>query len=139
MQVLQESDLALRLRTVARARPDDLDGHGLARAAVQRPHHHAEGEPLEQNWIARQGADNFTRLIDYTDAYAPGARRFDMGERNNFINMPMAVASLEQLAAWTPAAIQETLRGLLRRARNHVLGPGSFGPVTAVAKPHHPL
>ena len=50
--------------------------------------------------------------IQYPQDFACGARRFDMGERNNFINIPMAVAALEQLTIWTPAAIQETLRPL---------------------------
>ena len=73
------------------------------------PHHHAEGEPLEQNWITREGADNFTRLIDYTEAYAPGARRFDMGERSAMQLAPAALASLDQVLDWGVDAIAQTL------------------------------
>ena len=73
------------------------------------PHHHDEGEPLEQNWITRQGADNFARLIDYTDAYAPGARRFDMGERSAMQLIPAARASLDQVLDWGVDAIVQTL------------------------------
>jgi len=73
------------------------------------PHHHDEGEPLEQNWITRQGADNFARLIDYTDAYAPGARRFDMGERSAMQLAPAALASLDQVLDWGVDAIAQTL------------------------------
>ena len=46
------------------------------------------GRPLEQNWIARRGSEDFARLIDYQDAYQPGARRFDVGERSNFALRP---------------------------------------------------
>ena len=34
------------------------------------------GEPLEYNWIARDGSENFSGLVDYRDAYQPGAQRF---------------------------------------------------------------
>ncbi len=70
---------------------------------------HRDGRPLEQHWLGRAGAEDFTRLIDYTDAYAPGARRFDMGEAPNFALLPVACAALERLIAWDPAAIQATL------------------------------
>jgi len=70
------------------------------------------GEPLEHNWISRAGSENFAGLVDYQDTYQPGADRFDMGERANFAQMPMAIAALEQLLDWTPESIQETLRAL---------------------------
>lgn len=67
------------------------------------------GRPLEENWIARQGSEDFTRLIDYQDEYQPDARRFDMGERSSFQLMPIAEAALRQLLKWNVVAIQETL------------------------------
>ena len=45
----------------------------------------------------------------------PSARRYDMGEVFNPVSLPMAVAALEQIAQWTPAAIAETLRPLTER------------------------
>ncbi|KFE66779.1 aminotransferase class V-fold PLP-dependent enzyme [Hyalangium minutum] len=77
---------------------------------------HREGQPLELNWITRRGSEDFTRLIDYRDEFQPGARRFDMGERSNFLQLPMAAAALRQLLAWGPESTQETLRELTRRA-----------------------
>ena len=58
---------------------------------------HREGVPIEQNWIARAGSEDFARLVDYRDEYQPGARRFDVGQRTEFELVPMAVAALEQL------------------------------------------
>jgi selenocysteine lyase/cysteine desulfurase len=66
----------------------------------------AEGEPIEQNWINRLTSEDFSRLVAYRDTYQPGARRFDMGERSNFILVPMGIAALEQILAWTPAFVQ---------------------------------
>ena len=61
---------------------------------------HRDGRPIEFNWIARAGSEDFARLIDYRDDYQPGARRFDVGERSNFILVPMLNAALEQILAW---------------------------------------
>ncbi|WP_366934921.1 aminotransferase class V-fold PLP-dependent enzyme [Pyxidicoccus fallax] len=76
---------------------------------------HREGVPLEQNWLLRQGSEEFSRLVDYRDTYQPGARRFDVGERSNFQLVPMAAAALEQLLAWGVEDLQRTLRGLTDR------------------------
>lgn len=77
---------------------------------------HREGQPLELNWITRKGSEDFSRLVDYSDEFQPGARRFDMGERSNFIQVPMALAALRQLLDWGVESIQETLRELTLRA-----------------------
>ena len=70
---------------------------------------HRGGQPLEQNWINRAGAEDFAGLTDYTDTYRPGARRFDVGQRTNFELMPMAIAALEQLLEWGVQSIAATL------------------------------
>ncbi|BBM83848.1 aminotransferase class V-fold PLP-dependent enzyme [Candidatus Uabimicrobium amorphum] len=56
--------------------------------------------PLEHNWLSRKGSENFSQLVNYTDEYAPGACRFDVGERNNFVLLPMAMAALQQILDW---------------------------------------
>ncbi|HEX8001608.1 MAG TPA: aminotransferase class V-fold PLP-dependent enzyme [Mycobacteriales bacterium] len=73
---------------------------------------HREGTPLEANWINREASDDFTRLIDYRDVYQPGARRYDVGERSNFVLVPMAQAALDQLTEWGVARIAETIERL---------------------------
>lgn len=78
------------------------------------PAHHA-GIPLEHNWITREHSEHFAGLVDYRDGLQPGARRYDMGERANFILLPMWIAALEQILAWTPAAIAATLRARNQR------------------------
>lgn len=71
--------------------------------------HHCGGRPLEQNWITRANARNFARLIDYTDEYAPGAERFDMGERSNFALLPAFEEAVKLILGWGIANIEETL------------------------------
>ena len=71
--------------------------------------HQQEGEALEENWIVRDRAEDFARLVDYSDDYAPGARRFDMGERSAFQLVPAASAALGQILDWGVAELSETL------------------------------
>jgi selenocysteine lyase/cysteine desulfurase len=61
---------------------------------------HRDGMPIEQNWIARAGSEDFARLVEYRDDYQPGARRFDVGQRTEFELVPMAIAALEQVTEW---------------------------------------
>jgi selenocysteine lyase/cysteine desulfurase len=70
---------------------------------------HRDGRPLEHNWIARRGSEDFARLIDYRDDYQEGARRFDVGERSNFALVPVGIVGLEQLLAWGADRIAATL------------------------------
>lgn len=65
-----------------------------------------QGEPLEENWIAREGSEDFRALVNYRDEYQPAALRYDVGERSNFALMPMAVTALQQILEWQPARIQ---------------------------------
>lgn len=58
----------------------------------------AEGEPLEEGWIARQGSEDFQGLVDYTDSYGPGRVRYDVGERSNFALLPVLEAALAYVA-----------------------------------------
>lgn len=68
------------------------------------------GRPLEENWLNREGSEDFSRLVDYREGYQPGARRFDMGEASSFILSPVATAALDQVLAWGVENIAATLR-----------------------------
>ncbi len=71
-----------------------------------------EGTPLEQTWLGREGSEDFASLVEYRDAYAPGARRYDVGERSNFVLLPMAMEAMRQLLEWGVTSVAETLAGL---------------------------
>jgi selenocysteine lyase/cysteine desulfurase len=74
--------------------------------------HRQNGRPLEQHGFNRAGAETAEGATDYPEAFQPGARRYDMGERSNFIHLPMAIVALKQLAAWGPSNIAATLKPL---------------------------
>ena len=72
------------------------------------------GVPLEETWLGRNGSEDFKSLVDYQDEYQPGtAMRFDMGERANFILLPMLQASLDLILQWSPSAVQDHCRRLV--------------------------
>ena len=70
------------------------------------------GVPLEENWITRRGSDDFANLANGRDEYRPGAIRYDVGERSNFVLMPMLDAALAQVLEWGPAAVAAHTREL---------------------------
>jgi selenocysteine lyase/cysteine desulfurase len=87
--------------------------YGVSFLYVAPRHHRAR--PPEHPWTSRAGSEDFSRLADYRDDFQPGARRFDGGERANFILLPMAVAALDQLLAWGVPSIHGALTQLTTR------------------------
>ena len=71
-----------------------------------------QGTPLEEAWLARADSDDFRNLVAYREEYRPGAARYDVGGRSNFVLMPMAIAALEQLLDWGVPAIEAYCRRL---------------------------
>jgi len=68
-----------------------------------------EGTPIEHNWINRRGTEDFSQLVQYEDAFQPGARRYDVGERSNFALLPMANEALRQILDWGVENVSETI------------------------------
>jgi selenocysteine lyase/cysteine desulfurase len=71
-----------------------------------------EGAPIEHNWINRRGSEDFSRLVSYQDTFQAGARRYDVGERSNFVLLPMANEALRQLLDWGVENVSETIGSL---------------------------
>lgn len=95
---------------------------------------HTNGVPLEESWLNRQGAEDFAALVDYTEAYQPGAQRFNQGESAQFYLLPMALAALKQIAQWTPARVQQELSEWTRElsSRAPALKLGAIAPTQRV-------
>jgi selenocysteine lyase/cysteine desulfurase len=80
-----------------------------------------KGVPIEQSWMPRRGSADFTRLTDYSDAFQPGARRFDMGEFTQFIAAPMCAAALQQILDWGIPSIERSISRLTDDIANRAL------------------
>lgn len=70
---------------------------------------HQNGVPLEQTAPARKAVSAEDTVYFRDIAYAEGARRYDMGERDHFISMEMAAIGMEMMAGWGNAPIMARL------------------------------
>ncbi len=65
------------------------------------------GQPIEEAWVNRDNARDFTSLTQYSAGYTPGAGRYNVGEYGNFILLPMFRTALEQVLEWQVEAIEQ--------------------------------
>jgi len=100
-----------------------LGPYGLSYLYVAPPWRE-HGRPIEESWLTRLGCEDFTKLVDYSDQYRPGARRFDMGEFPQFVLVPMAAAALRQMLLWDVATIQQSLSVLVDRIAQKAIAAG---------------
>jgi len=70
-------------------------------------------EPVEDNWINRLNSEDFSGLIEYEEAYQPGAMRFSVGEQSSFVLAPMLLEGLRQLNEWQPERIQAYCKSIV--------------------------
>jgi selenocysteine lyase/cysteine desulfurase len=72
------------------------------------------GVPLEESWMNRTNAKNFSGLTEYDSAYQPGAGKYNVGETSNFVLMPIMKEGLKQVSFWTAAEIQTYTKNLIQ-------------------------
>jgi selenocysteine lyase/cysteine desulfurase len=95
------------------------------------------GYALEQGWIQRANARDFSSLILYSDEYDDGARRFDMGERANFALLPAAVRAMQQILDWGVEEISAASAALNRRIADAAAELGFSAPEEPLRAPHY--
>ena len=74
--------------------------------------HRQDGRPLEYHYGQRRGARTQYGETGYAEFLFDDAQRFDMGQRFNFVNLPMACVALEQIRAWGVENIAASLGSL---------------------------
>ncbi len=95
-----------------------------------------DGAPLEQTSYGRR-AISPERVPYFADtAYAAGARRFDMGERDHFVSLEMAAIGMEMMAQWGSAAVVGRLRMLTERLAVALSDSGARIADARVRAPH---
>ena len=76
--------------------------------------------PLEETWLARDNAEDFAGLVNYSDQYMVGSRRFDVGEKCTPTVLPGAIAALQQIKNWGVSEIAESLSIINKRIGSHL-------------------
>ena len=92
--------------------------------------------PLEETWLARSNAEDFTALVKYSDTYMPGARKFDVGEKCTATILPGVIAALEQIKEWGVENIATSLSTINSTIANHLEQLGFQLPNVAQRCPH---
>jgi selenocysteine lyase/cysteine desulfurase len=90
-----------------------LCNYGLGFAAFSQ--RMRDASPLEESWLLRKGSEDFSRLVDYQDEYAPGMRRFDTSTRANPSLILMLDQSTRLLGEWQPTRIREYTLSIARK------------------------
>jgi selenocysteine lyase/cysteine desulfurase len=129
---------------IAAVRPDYLVAAGykwllgqLGMSYLYVSPEHRDGRPLEENWVSRAGAEHFEGAAA-GDEYRPGARRFDAGQRSNFVLVPMAIAALEQVLDWGVDAIATALGPITTHVEQEAQARG-LDPLPARLRAPHML
>lgn len=68
--------------------------------------------PIEEAWMNRHEAENFSALSKYNMDYQEGAHRFNVGQTSNFITMPILLNGLRTINEWTVEAVQAYCKDL---------------------------
>ena len=58
------------------------------------------GKPIEESWMNRTNALDFSNLTNYDPKYKPMAGRYNVGETTNFLLSPIMLNGLKQINKW---------------------------------------
>jgi selenocysteine lyase/cysteine desulfurase len=106
------------------------------RAFIYMAKRHQNGIPLEQTGFGRRAVRSEAEVYFADVSYVPGARRFDMGERDHFISMEMAAIGMEMMAEWGADAVVARLAMLNERIADGLSGSKVRLMETRFRSPH---
>jgi selenocysteine lyase/cysteine desulfurase len=92
--------------------------------------------PLEESWQARENAEDFGSLVNYSDIYKAGARRFDVGQKGTPTILPGVISALEQIHDWGVDHISDSLFEINQRIADHLSVLGFQLPDSSMRSPH---
>lgn len=98
--------------------------------------HRQNGRPLELHGYNRVGQQQVVSNWNYVLSFEPGAPRYDMGQRSDFVKLPMALIGLDQVHAWQPQRVAATLAPLTERVAQAAISLGLRVPPSAHRAPH---
>jgi selenocysteine lyase/cysteine desulfurase len=95
-----------------------------------------KSRPLEESWQARENAGDFGSLVNSSDSYMAGARRFDVGQKGTPTILPGVISAFEQIKNWGIENISDSLVGINNRIADHLLSLGFQLPERSQRSPH---
>ncbi len=95
------------------------------RAFVYVAKRHQNGVPLEQPSYGRRSVKAEQEVYFLDTRYVESARRYDMGERDQFVSMEMAAVGIETVTGFGRAAVEQRLLGITSAIGEAVQSLGS--------------
>ena len=97
---------------------------------------HQNGAPIENHSHNHLGDNAGLDLLGNPSEYTPASRRFDVGEFENYISLPMIQASLQQIDAWEPERVGAYLKTLTDAVAEGAAALGLDVPPSETRCPH---
>lgn len=97
---------------------------------------HQNGAPIENHTHNHLGDNAGLDLLGNPSEYTPASRRFDVGEFENFISLPMIQASMQQIDEWGPERVGAYLKNLTDAVADGANSLGLEVPPSETRCPH---
>jgi len=94
------------------------------------------GDPIEESWMNRTNASNFSSLTEYDSKYQIKSNRFDVGEKSNFLLMPILLEGLKQINEWSVDNIYNYCENLSQPIKNKLSEMGILFEDNKYFSPH---
>ena len=94
------------------------------------------GTPIEESWMNRTNAEDFSNLTDYDPNYKTMAGRYNVGETTNFLLSPIMLAGLQQINDWGISNIENYCSALAEILVNELKPIGILFEDEDYFKPH---
>ena len=78
----------------------------------------SDGIPIEESWMNRTNAMEFSKITDYDSTYKPDSSRYNVGQTSNFLLTPILIEGLKQIQKWGVQQIHNYCFSLFSEIKN---------------------
>ena len=80
----------------------------------------SDGIPIEESWMNRTNAMEFSKITEYDTTYKPDSSRYNVGQTSNFLLTPILIEGLKQIQKWGVLQIHNYCFSLFSEIKNEL-------------------
>ena len=80
----------------------------------------SDGIPIEESWMNRTNAMEFSKITEYDTTYKPDSSRYNVGQTSNFLLTPILIEGLKQIQKWGVQQIHNYCFSLFSEIKNEL-------------------
>jgi len=80
----------------------------------------SDGIPIEESWMNRTNAMEFSKITEYDTTYKPDSSRYNVGQTSNFLLTPILIEGLKQIQKWGVQQIHNYCFSLFNEIKNEL-------------------